>query len=226
MKDDMKEEKPSYSLVRPQGSASGLTGLMAGVLVVVVLYFARAFFIPIALSLLLTFVLAPVVLRLRKVGLGRVSSVLLAVTLSFAIMTAMGLFVSLQFLELVKKLPDYRQNIQTKLESFRVSKEGPVGRVTAMFRDLSNNNPAVSNRIEELGKAVDREPLLVTVKPAESTPVAVVSHYMRPLLGPLATAGSVVVFVIFMLLQREDLRDRILGLIGEGRLSVTTQALG
>ena len=212
-------------MLRARPGSAGLTGLISAVLILGLLYFARNFFIPIALAFLLSFVLAPLVLRMRRWGVGRVSSVLMVVALTFALILSLALFVSTQLLELLNRLPNYRQNIQQKLESFQISKEGPFGRMNIMLHDLSQVVGTPTNRVSASTEKSAHEPVLVQVKASESTPIVLASHYLRPLLGPLGTAGSVVVFVIFMLLQREDLRDRILGLIGEGRLSVSTRAL-
>ncbi len=223
----MKVDKPDLpsTMLRVRHGSAGLTGLIAGVLILGLLYFARHFFIPIALAFLLSFVLAPLVLRLRRWGVGRVSSVLVVVAFTFALILSLALFISTQLFELVNQLPNYRQNIQQKIESFQISKEGPFGRMNLMLHDLSQAVGAPTNRVSSATEKKSDKPVLVQVQASESTTLVLASHYLRPLLGPLATAGSVVVFVIFMLLQREDLRDRILGLIGEGRLSVSTRAL-
>jgi predicted PurR-regulated permease PerM len=68
-------------------------------------------------------------------------------------------------------------------------------------------------------------PLPVAVVEPAPSPMQTLARYLGLALGPLGTAGIVIVFVIFMLLQREDLRNRVIRLIGYGQLTVTTQAL-
>jgi len=214
-------------------SGSRITTLAALVIVVTALYFAREVFIPFALAVLLSFMLAPLVIRLRHWGLGRVPAVLAVVGLSVALMAGPAWLVTIQLYDLANKLPDYQLTIQTKLRSFKAPGEGIVEKASRMFRETKKELNQSAKSPDSSGEP-EKSP---TASPEAATPIPVEVHereptswqLMRGLLGsiwhPLATAGIVVIFVVFMLLHREDLRDRVLRLVGLGRLSLTTQAL-
>jgi len=214
-------------------AGSRITTLAALVIVVTALYFAREVFIPFALAVLLSFMLAPLVIRLRHWGLGRVPAVLAVVGLSVALMAGPAWLVTIQLYDLANKLPDYQLTIQTKLRSFKAPGEGIVEKASRMFRETKKELNQSAKSPDSSGEP-EKSP---TASPEAATPIPVEVHereptswqLMRGLLGsiwhPLATAGIVLIFVVFMLVHREDLRDRVLRLVGLGRLSLTTQAL-
>jgi predicted PurR-regulated permease PerM len=187
------------------------------VLVVVVLYWAQAVLVPIALALLLTFVLAPPVTWLER-WIGRVPAVLAAVTLVFIILGLAGWAVARQLDHLANDLPTYRGNILAKIQDIRgAGKGGSVEKLQETIEGIRT----------DLGQSS-------APKGTASRPVVVSSEVVRgfsgfswlgPIVGPLGTAGLVLAMMIFMLLERRDLRDRVIGLFGHGQLSITTKAL-
>ncbi len=186
-----------------------------GVLVVAVLYWAQAVLVPLALAILLTFVLTPPVSWLQR-WVGRVPAVLLAVTLVFAALGLTGWGLTLQMDGLAKDLPGYRANIRAKIADVRgASRGGTVEKLQETLEGIKT----------DLGAAVPKEtvsrPVVVT-----SIPAAGFSGFawLGPFVGPLGTAGFVAALVIFMLLERRALRDRLIGLIGRGQLATTTRA--
>jgi predicted PurR-regulated permease PerM len=187
-----------------------------GVLVVVVLYWAQAVLVPIALAILLSFVLAPPVNWLER-WLGRVPAVLMVVTLVFVVLGLAGWGLARQINNLAEDLPRYRVNILAKIADVRgAGKGGAVEKLQETFEDIRT----------DLGKSdtpKGRAPQSVVVA---AEPVAGFPGFgwLGPIMGPLGTAGLVVALVIFMLLERRDLRDRLIGLFGHGRLTVTTKA--
>lgn len=191
--------------------------LFAGcVLVVLVLYWAQALLVPIALSVLLTFVLTPPVKGLQKV-MGRVPAVLLTAALTFAFLGLIGWGVAMQLTHLADDLDGYRNNITQKIADVRAAGRG-------------GSVEKVQETIEEIKSEIERAE---TPRGTVSAPVIVQSDpaavtwgppWLSPLLEPLARAGLVSVLVIFMLLEREELRGRLLGLFGHGHLAVTTKA--
>jgi predicted PurR-regulated permease PerM len=187
-----------------------------GVLVIVVLYWAQAVLVPIALAILLSFVLAPPVTWLER-WLGRVPAVLLVVTLVFVMLGLAGWGLARQMDNLAKDLPAYRVNIVAKIADVRgAGKGGTVEKLQETIEEIKT----------DLGKeaaASGRTPQRVLV---DAAPTAVFPGFtwLGPILGPLGTAGLVLALVIFMLLERRDLRDRLIGVIGQGRLTVTTKA--
>jgi len=201
-------------------------------LVTAALYFGREVLIPLALALLISFILTPLVHRLKRFGLGRVPAVLLVVVLLFAGVAGLGWTMGRQLVDLAQTLPKYERNLRAKAALLRGGGSDVLTEAKATVEHLQ----------EELGAASDGSPAepaprgpnrvnspsdpqpVVLVEP-EATPLSVLRATVFPLLGPLGTGGLVIVFVIFMMIQREDLRDRLLRLAGEGRLNTTTQAL-
>jgi predicted PurR-regulated permease PerM len=186
------------------------------VLVVVVLYWAQAVLVPIALAILLTFVLTPPVTSLQR-WIGRIPAVLAIVTLVFTVLGLAGWGLARQMDHLAEDLPRYRVNILAKIADVRgAGKGGSVEKLQETIEDIRT----------DLGKSDVRtgtrsRPVVVT-----SAPVSGFSSFtwFGPIVGPLGTASLVLVLVVFMLLERRDLRDRLLGLFGHGRLAVTTKA--
>ena len=187
------------------------------VLVVVVLYWAHAVFVPFALALLLTFVLTTPVSALER-WVGRVPAVLVVVTLVFTVLGLASWGVTRQMENLVQDLPTYRDNIRTKIGDVRgAGKGGALEKLLETIEGIKT----------DLGTAD-------APKRTASRPVVVNSEantgysgfaWVSPLVGPLGTAGLVLVLVVFMLLERRDLRDRLIGLFGHGRLATTTKAI-
>jgi predicted PurR-regulated permease PerM len=186
------------------------------VLVVVVLYWAQAVLVPIALAILLTFVLTPPVTWLQR-WVGRVPAVLAVVTLVFAVLGLAGWGLARQMDHLAEDLPRYRVNILAKIADVRdAGKGGSVERLQETIEDIKTDLGK-----SEIPRGTLSRPVVVT-----SEQVAGFSGFtwLSPIVGPLGTAGLVVAMVIFMLLERRDLRDRLIGLFGHGQLAITTKA--
>ncbi len=205
------------------------------VIVVAALYFARELLIPFVLSLLLCFVLAPVVIRLRRWGLGRLTSITVTVVIAMSVVAAVGAFFVVQLVDVTMRLPEYQENIEKKIESFKVTPGGPMHRAISMFTRLTDGVGQDADESKDDGTqppisgASDLSP-----KPARfhiieptMTPLAILRSVLGTTLGPLATAGIVFILVIFMLIEREALRDRLIRAIGTapGQLNTTTQIL-
>jgi predicted PurR-regulated permease PerM len=187
-----------------------------GVLVIVVLYWAQAVLVPIALAILLSFVLAPPVNWLER-WLGRVPAVLMVVTLVFVVLGLAGWGLARQVTNLAEDLPRYRVNIFAKIADVRgAGKGGAVEKLQATIEDIKTD---LGKSDAPKGRAP--QPVVVAAGPVAGFPGW---DWLGPMMGPLATAGLVVALVIFMLLETRDLRDRLIGLFGHGRLTVTTKA--
>ena len=187
-----------------------------GVLVLAVLYWAQAVLVPFALAILLTFVLAPPVTWLQR-WVGRVPAVLVVVTLVFAALGVAGWGLTRQMDYLVEDLPGYRANIRTKIADVRLAGKGSAVEklqetLEGIQKDLGTEAP----------KGTVSRPVVVTSNPATGFSAFA---WLGPLVGPLSTAALVAAMVIFMLLERRDLRDRLIGLIGHGQLATTTKAI-
>jgi predicted PurR-regulated permease PerM len=189
--------------------------LVEGVLLVAVLYLAQAVLVPVALAILLTFVLAPPATWLQR-WIGRVPAVLLVVTLVFASFGLAGWGLAWQLGHLAEDLPGYRANIRTKIADVRLA-----GRGGAM--------EGLQEALEEVKASLDgAEPIGAAARPLVAIDEQVTGFsafaWLGPVVGPLSTAGLVAVMVLFMLLEQRSLRDRLVRLIGYGQLATTTKA--
>lgn len=203
--------------------------------VIGMLYFARDILIPLALAALLTFLLAPLVTRLER-WLGRVVAVLLVVTMIFAATGAAGWVLTRQVIDLAAKLPDYKENIVTKLRALRLPEGGAFTAFSRTVEELKKELPGGigTEGASAPGKtgtgtpASGQPPVTVPAQEVQTppgSPMGLMQSMIAPVLGPLGTAALVLLLVIFMLLQREDLRSRLIRLIGQGRISATTRAM-
>ena len=185
-------------------------------LVVVVLYWAQAVLVPIALAILLTFVLTPPVTWLER-WIGRVPAVLGIVLLVFTVLGAAGWGLARQMEHLAEDLPRYRVNVLAKIADVRgAGKGGSVEKLQETIEDIKTDlgrSDAPGGRIAP--------PVVVTSEQAAGFSGFA---WLGPIVGPLGTAGFVLAMVIFMLLERRDLRDRLIGLFGHGQLATTTKA--
>jgi predicted PurR-regulated permease PerM len=215
---------------------TGLGTMAVGVIVVAALYFGREVFVPMALAVLLSFALGPPVQLLRRCHINRVIAVIAVVVLAFVVILGVGAVIGSQFAHLAENLPGYQTNITEKIHSLRDSTTGSgiIGRTTTMLSNLGNEMTksreraasATANGPPVLASGVrQQKPVPVEIRTSNPTPLQLIREIAGPLLQPLATAGIVIVFVIFFLLQRQDLRDRFIRLAGARDLRRTTEAL-
>lgn len=202
---------------RAAGVSSRLIALVGGVVLVTVLYLAKAVLIPLALAVLFSFLLAPLVRRLERARLGRGLSVALTLGIALSSVFAICALLVVQTMEFSARLPGYRSTIQQKLEVVREE--------TAELDQLLGVKEVFVEPGASGVKKSTRGPLPVTVVGAGRDRLESLRTVVGPLLAPLAMSGLVLVFVAFMLAEWDDLRDRLLRLLGQGHLSVTTQAL-
>ncbi len=191
------------------------------VLIISSLYWAQAVLIPIALAIMLTFLLSPVASASERIGLGRLPSVILIVVLTFSLLAAIGWVVTLQLTSLGNELPKYTGNVKQKIADVRgAGKGGALERVQKAIEEVKDEIQK-----EDVPLKDKEKPRPVVVQAEESSRFWPIPLASAAMLEPLAQAGLVIVLVIFMLIQREDLRNRLIRLVGYGRLTVTTRAL-
>lgn len=198
-------------------------------IVIAALYFGREVLVPLALAILLTFLLAPVVSRLERWHLGRVLSVIIVVALAFVVIGALGWLITVQAQDLGHQLGEYRTEITNKVHRIGAKFSGIMRTRDAVERTVSaatTTRPAGAPPGPQ-GTSDNPSHVIVESQPAPSSSGGTFQRLYDALalLDPLFTAFLVVVFVIFMLIQREDLRDRLIRLIGPTQLTTTTQAL-
>ena len=207
------------------------TAILAAI-IVMVLYFGREIIIPIALAILLSFVLAPLVGLLQRLRIPRGLAVVSVVIIAFALIFAMGSLLATQLAQLAGDLPRYQSTISEKIQSFRdtTAGRGTLERASGMLKDLSKELDKPKEAATALGagaspKAAPPKPVPVEVLQPDPGALQSLQSLISPLLHPLATTGIIVIFVIFILLQREDLRNRLIRLAGSHDLQRTTAAL-
>jgi predicted PurR-regulated permease PerM len=204
---------------------------IAFVLAIAALYAGRQVFIPVALALVLSFLLTPVVTLLEKIHFGRLPAVLTVLVLSFAFMGAVTWGVASQLVQIMVELPDYKENLDLKIQALHSQKNGNLSKATATVQELNKELTAVPGEISA-NLAKNREqamrsahPISVQVAQPPTGFVEDLRSLLGPLAGPLETAAIVIIFTLFMLIKREDLRNRAIRLAGRGKLNVMTQAL-
>ena len=223
-------------------ASSGRFPLFALVVSIAALYFAKEVFIPLALAVLFAFLLTPSVTRLERLRLGRIPSMLLVLIVSFSLIGGIGWVVANQLIEIVNQLPNYTTNIREKMESFRGPHGGSLAKASDSVQELTKelstpasnqpappqpvpSRPARPQKQQSLSSLFSAEhPLPVEVIQPPPSALQALRNMLGPLVAPIGTAGIVAVFTIVMLIKREDLRNRLLRLLGQRQLNVATQA--
>lgn len=219
---------PAPKTVAQAPSPDAARAMTLFVMIVATLYFGKEVLVPVVLALLLTFIIAPLVELLRRLHLGRVPSVLLGVVLALGIVLAIGGVIGAQIAELGTDIPKYAETIVAKVNS---AKQYTVGRLSTLADSIGP-----PRRKAEPGTAAPssqpkaaQQPQGASATPAasgpSSTPMDLAETYFTSILSPLATFGIVFVVTVFALLQREDLRDRLIRLVGSDDLHRTTLAI-
>ncbi len=213
----------------------GVAAAILAALIVATLYVGREVFVPIALAILLSFVLAPLVRVLQDWRVPRVFSVIGVVLLAFLVIFALGGVIATQVTQLANDLPRYELNMRAKIKSLRgtATTSSPLERAADVLQDLGKelNKPkdaapaSVASPTPNALTAQEAKPIPVEVRQPPPTTLENISALISPLLNPLMTTGIVIIFVIFTLLQREDLRNRLIKLAGSHDLQKTTAAL-
>lgn len=208
------------------------------------LYFTRDLLIPFAMALTLNFLLAPAVIQLEKLRFRRVPAVVLVVMMASAVLGGVGWVVARQLLDVASDLPNYHANIDDKLARIHAPTTGPIANaingLKSLTQELSGTPapkplpPPETEKTRRSRRAREAEaqkaeaqqtPQPVVVVPPPVSEWAYAQQILKPVIKPLGMMGMVFVFTVYMLLKREDLRNRVLLLAGMGRLNVMTQAL-
>jgi predicted PurR-regulated permease PerM len=212
---------------------SAVATAILAVIIIMTLYFGREIIIPIALAILLSFVLAPLVGLLQRMRVPRGLAVVSVVVIAFALIFAMGSLLASQLTQLAGDLPRYQSTITEKIQSFRdtTAGRGTLERASGMLKDLSKELDKPKDAAPALGAGTNSKatapltPVPVEVRQPDPGALESLQSLISPLLHPLATTGIIIIFVIFILLQREDLRNRLIRLAGSHDLQRTTAAL-
>ena len=220
---------PRNSDVATSRLLSRLLAVIVTVVLITALYLAKTVVLPLALALLLSFVLAPLVKGLERIRLPRIVAIPIVLLTTGAVVGTVGWTVMVQLVEVTDALPAYRSNIHDKLQSFQKSKTTSFVRAQ---KELDNLGKQLDDLRSEFADSSER--LGETGLGSSSThPVSVREvggsqgrlQAMSGLLGGVISIVLVAVFTFFMLLKREDLRNRLIQLSGHGRLNLMTQAM-
>jgi predicted PurR-regulated permease PerM/CheY-like chemotaxis protein len=200
--------------------------LVSSAVVLGLLSWLQAVLVPIALAILLTFMLSPVVSLMQERRIPRALAVLIVVGVAFSLIVGVGWALGRQVTSLVDNFPQYEKNLNAKLAAFHPIEGGFVdklqritGRVTRQLeRQTASRTPAPQS-----GSGA---PLPVKiVENGSPFEFSVLWSALGPVVNPIATIGLAIVLLIFMLMRREDLRDRVISVLGRGHLTLTTKAL-
>ncbi len=196
-------------------------GLVAAAVVIAALYYGRDVLIPLACAFLISFALSPPVTRLVRFGLPRILSVILVMAMMLGLIGGLAFILGSQLRGLSQDLPAYQQTIQTKLTALREELKVP-----AFFDRAMKTVKSVQENVEEPSppSAAAEAPQRVEVIQKPRDPFEMATEWLGTLLEPLATAGIVFIFVFLALLDRGDLRDRLLRMLG-GNLHRSTDAV-
>ena len=208
---------------QPPGS-SGVRTAAIVIAVISVLYLAREILIPLALAITLALILTPAVNWLEKVLLGRVTAVALVMILTIAATGGVAWVIFNQLVGVANELPRYRQNIHNKLEAMRAPGDGALGQATKSIKELATEVMSVEATAPAVPDRGSRpQPVQVVEQPPNE--LEHLRDLIEPFLRPLGEFGMVLIFSVFLLINQNDLRNRLFRLVGLNQLNVMTQAL-
>ena len=203
-------------------------------LAIAALYFAREILIPLAFALTLTLILSPAVSWLSRIHISRAPAVLTIMLISMGMTGALAWIMASQLIDVANELPNYRENIAAKMAAMRTPTKGALGRAAASVQELgkelsstetSTGASAPLGRSTRRGLLVPNGPLPVEVVDPPRNGLQNIRDITKAFVAPVSMTGIVLIFTVFMLLKKEDLRNRLLRLVGLGQLNVVTQAL-
>ncbi|HEV3431120.1 MAG TPA: AI-2E family transporter [Paraburkholderia sp.] len=207
-----------------------LASVITGVVVVCGLYFGSAVLIPITLSVLLSFLLAPLVNALRRLRLPQFLSILIAVLATVLALAGVSALIFAQVVQLAADLPQYQEEIEQKIETVQQKTVGRADSLmtraaAALQRVTPTPPPAPPQPRGRAARNQPQQPMPVEVHTPAPTPMQLAQRAFSPVIAPLETGFIVLVVTIFILLQREDLRDRLISVFGSDDLHRTTTAI-
>jgi predicted PurR-regulated permease PerM len=240
-------------VARARNSSSALFTLTAVIVAVAALHVAKEILLPIALAILISFLLTPLADRLERWRVGRIPAVITVVGAAFLVLGGLGWIVTSQLIDLSAELPKYRENVVRKIreampnssvfnrmsETYEEMKEELSDEEAAAGEKETSPPESSPPRDDAKPKGVERwfawagsargkdeqDPINVRVVGMPLSPLAQVRDWLGPMVSPFTTASVAVVLVLFMLIQREDQRNRLLQLFGGANLHATTEAL-
>ena len=213
----------------PASKNPGQFGLLVAVVVIASLYLARVVFVPLALALLFSLLLTPVVSFFERILIPRILAIFLLVLVLLSVAALVGWEASQQFVDLTQQLPTYQKTLEDKIHSLPGARNESLNRASDTIRELAKE---VASATPGSSLATDTQKTSTALGSSSSKPMAVEIvppanplESLQNMLGPLVMGGVVAIFTIFILMGREDLRNRFIRLASGGRLNAMTQAL-
>jgi predicted PurR-regulated permease PerM len=212
-------------MVRPNtvSQPSWMMTLASIAVMIVALYLAKGVLVPVTLAVLLSFLLSPVCDWLERWRLGRIPAVLVTAILGFTLLSIVIWTAAVQITSLAPKIPEYRSNLEAKLSSVNAYAVAALLKVTSAAQGMGEK--LSPSELADAGLTTEDRLYSVRVVTAPTSPLQIFGGMFGTLLEVLGTTGIIIVLVVFFLVQREDLRDRFIHLMGKGHLTVTTQML-
>lgn len=198
---------------------SGIYNLLIIFFSLFTLYFAKTIVIPLIIAALLTFLLSPLVIKLEK-WFGRIASILLVVLVVFSLIGFVGYIFARQFIFFGSNFQSYYEIIQNKFEAFHFPKGGLFDKMGQLFTHMKEE--LLGNGI---GGQVSGSPLELKLVDLSANFISFIESFFGSFFNILTMSGIILLLVIFMLLNREDIRGRIIKLIGQSKISSTTSAM-
>jgi predicted PurR-regulated permease PerM len=194
---------------------------------VLVLYFARELLIPLAFALTLAFLLGPAVERLERIRLPRLPAIAIVGALACILLSGVGFVVARQLLHVAQTLPLYRTTLQKKMASVHSPTERSIEKAVNSVEDIGTDLVASASPPAPVvwPNAPNQQPQPVRVVNPDGSQIQATAQMAATILKPIGTVAIIIVFTIYMLLKREELRNRLLLLAGMGHISLMTQAL-
>jgi predicted PurR-regulated permease PerM len=211
-------------MARPNANASSFSQIAGFAIVVAMLYFAKELFIPLAFAMLLSFLLGPVVKKLGKWHVPRIAGAFMALSLASAVVSIVGWFVAAQLIQIAESLPHYSDNMRRRLQTLEGESKGLSNFIQGL-EELGNQVTAVRPAAPPNGLESYPGQVMAVRLVEENTWAQVIRNYAGGVLRPLGMLGLILVFTLFMLIDREGLRNRLLKLMGQGKLQATTKAM-
>ncbi|MBC3917097.1 AI-2E family transporter [Undibacterium sp. CY18W] len=214
-------------------SLSSLPRLTPGSIVTVtcvlaLLHFGREVLEPVALALILSLIIAPLINGMRRIGMGRLTATFGALLIAGIGVAGIGTILTYQLVAVTTELPQYRSAIHSKLEAVREMTEKPFARLEAELKAVAPANPAPAPKSNAEKKLVagQIQPVPVEIRKPQLTTTETITRLVSMISGPVGETGLVLVLLVFILLDHESLRDRLIRLTGKGDVSRTIKALG
>jgi predicted PurR-regulated permease PerM len=231
---DAPAEMPGAAQIAPASAPElkTLAAVAVGTLVIAALYFGQEVLIPITLAVMLSFVLSPVVNFLQRLRLWRAPAVIVTVLAALGVLGLVGTLIGSQAASLTANAPQYAQTIEAKVQGVQAF---AVSRLASITKELGSGKPAKpAASATAAGPGIGaqrstasgaRKPVPVQVVSDGASPFMIAKTVLSPILGPLETTIIVLIVAIFVLMQKEDLRDRFIRVFGSSDLHRTTRAM-